>query len=119
MMALKTFLILSGAQRSRRTHHLVLIALIACLTFSPASADPIADFYAGKDVTLVVATPPGGPYDTHARLLARYLGAHIPGKPAIVVENMSGAAGMLAANYLYNRAPQDGTVLANLHNALV
>jgi tripartite-type tricarboxylate transporter receptor subunit TctC len=86
---------------------------------APASADAIADFYAGKDVTLVVATPPGGPYDTHARLLARYLGAHIPGKPAIVVENMSGAAGMLAANYLYNRAPQDGTVLANLHNALV
>lgn len=84
----------------------------------PACADAIADFYAGKQVTLVVATPPGGPYDNHARLLARHLGRHIPGNPVIVVENMSGATGMRAANYLYAVAPQDGTILANLHNML-
>ncbi|HUB97669.1 MAG TPA: tripartite tricarboxylate transporter substrate-binding protein [Stellaceae bacterium] len=98
---------------------LAILALCLVLWVFPAKADAIADFYRGKDVTLVVATPPGGPYDICARLLARHLGLHIPGDPSIVVENMGGAAGMLAANYLYNRAPQDGTVLGNLHNALV
>ncbi|HEY3920062.1 MAG TPA: hypothetical protein VGL83_19895 [Stellaceae bacterium] len=83
-----------------------------------ATADAIGDFYAGHDIRLIVATPPGGPYDINARLLARHLAEHIPGHPTIVVENMAGATGMRAANYLYNIAPQDGTVLANLHNML-
>ena len=94
--------------------------LLAWLAFAaPAAlADPVADFYAGKRLTLVVATPPGGPYDICARLLARHWGRHIPGSPAIVVQNMPGATGMLAADYLYNRAPQDGTIVGNLHNML-
>jgi tripartite-type tricarboxylate transporter receptor subunit TctC len=94
----------------------VLIAVLA-LAFG-ASADPIADFYKGRQMTLIVATPAGGPYDNVGRLLARYLPDHIPGNPSIAVENMPGATGMLAANYVYNRAPQDGTVLGNLHNSL-
>ena len=69
-------------------------------------------------MTLVVATPPGGPYDIYARLLARHLGEHIPGHPTILVENMSGATGMRAAQYLYAVAPQDGTVIGNLHNMI-
>ncbi len=97
----------------------VLIALAAIVGGAgPCRADDVADFYRGKQVTLVVATPPGGPYDINARLLAAHLGPHIPGHPAIVVENMPGATGMVAANYLANRAPQDGTVIANLHNLL-
>lgn len=96
---------------------LSLLVLIA-FGLRPALADAIADFYAGKQIRLIVATPPGGPYDISARLLARHLGAHIPGHPTIVVENLAGATGMLAANYLYSIAPQDGTVLANLHNML-
>ncbi len=95
-----------------------LLALALVIGTSSARADPVGDFYAGKTVSLVVATPPGGPYDDHARLLARHLGRHIPGDPAIVVENMSGATGMRAANYLYAVAPQDGTVIGNLHNML-
>lgn len=89
-----------------------------CLASGPAFADAVADFYAGKRITLVVATPPGGPYDICARLLARHLGRHIPGNPTIVVQNMAGATGMLAADYVYNKAPQDGTILGNLHNML-
>ena len=89
-----------------------------CLAGAPALADAVADFYAGKRITLVVATPPGGPYDICARLLARHLGRHIPGHPTIVVQNMAGATGMLAADYVYNKAPQDGTILGNLHNML-
>jgi tripartite-type tricarboxylate transporter receptor subunit TctC len=103
----------------RRLRGTVLVALAWLgLGVAAASADAVADFYAGKQVSLVVATPPGGPYDNHARLLARHLGRHIPGNPVIAVENMSGATGMRAANYLYAVAPQDGTVLGNLHNML-
>ncbi len=96
-----------------------LLTLLAGLGAAPsAEADAISDFYGSHTVRLIVATPAGGPYDNHARLLARHLSDHIPGHPTIVVENLAGATGMLAANYVYNIAPQDGTVLANLHNML-
>ena len=96
------------------------VATAACLAFAtPAAfADAVSDFYTGKVVTMIVATPPGGPYDDHARLLARHLGSHIPGKPAIIVQNMAGATGLIAARYVAVQAPQDGTVIANLHNML-
>ena len=105
----------------RGMHRCALAAVMLAalgLGAHPAAADAVADFYAGKSVTLVVATPPGGPYDNHALLLARHLGRHIPGNPTIVVENMAGATGLRAAQYVYGVAPQDGTVLANLHNML-
>jgi tripartite-type tricarboxylate transporter receptor subunit TctC len=96
-----------------------LLMLLAGSGLAPrAQADAISDFYGSHTVRLIVATPAGGPYDNHARLLARHLGDHIPGHPTIVVENLAGATGMLAANYVYNIGPQDGTVLANLHNML-
>jgi len=93
-----------------------LLAFLANL--GVARADAIGDFYGSHQVRLIVAVPPGGPYDISARLLARHLADHIPGHPTIVVENLSGATGMIAANYVYNIGPQDGTVLANLHNML-
>jgi tripartite-type tricarboxylate transporter receptor subunit TctC len=96
----------------------LVLGILLALAPRSATADAVGDFYAGKQVRLIVATPPGGPYDNHARLLARHLGAHIPGHPTIVVENLAGGTGLLAANYLYNIAPQDGTVLGNLHNML-
>ncbi len=73
------------------------------------AADPIADFYAGKSVQLVMGYAPGGGYDVYARALGRYMGRHIPGNPSIVVQNMPGAGSIKAANYLYNIAPKDGT----------
>lgn len=99
------------------------LAAFALLSFlvigvQQALAATVADFYAGKTVRLIVATPPGGPYDISARLLARHLGRHIPGNPTIVVENMAGATGVRAASYVFDKAPQDGTILANLHNML-
>jgi len=90
---------------------LVALALFAGLAVAPAAADPIADFYRGKTMSMIVATSPGGDYDLRARLLARHLGRHIPGEPTIVARNMPGAVGLQAANWLATQAPRDGTVL--------
>jgi tripartite-type tricarboxylate transporter receptor subunit TctC len=75
-------------------------------------------FYKGRVIRLVEAYTAGGGYDTYARLIARYLGRHLPGNPTIVVENMTGAGGLIAVNYLYNRAEPDGLTLANWNGAL-
>jgi tripartite-type tricarboxylate transporter receptor subunit TctC len=91
------------------------VAAAALSCFSPAClADPadVAKFYAGKQITLVIGTGAGGGYDAYARLVAQYMRPHIPGRPAIIVQNMPGAAGVTAAGYMYNVAPKDGTFLA-------
>jgi len=79
-----------------------------------AAADPAPaqDFYRGKTIDIIVATSPAGGYDQYARLLARHMGKHIPGNPNFVVQNMPGAGGIRAANYLFNVARKDGTVIA-------
>jgi tripartite-type tricarboxylate transporter receptor subunit TctC len=90
------------------------IALTAALGLAapaPARADPIADFYAGKTVQLIIGYAPGAGYDEYARLLGRHIGRHIPGRPTVVVQNMPGAGSIRAANYLYNVAPKDGTTI--------
>jgi tripartite-type tricarboxylate transporter receptor subunit TctC len=78
---------------------------------APAGAQDVADFYKGKTVTMVVGTPAGGGYDIYGRLLARHLGKHIPGNPTIIVQNRPGAGSVIATNYVYEVAPQDGTVI--------
>ena len=81
---------------------------------SPAASDPAAaddDFYKGKTINLYIGSGPGGGYDLFGRLVARHLGAHIPGSPTINPQNMPGAGSVKSANYIYNGAPQDGTVL--------
>jgi tripartite-type tricarboxylate transporter receptor subunit TctC len=85
--------------------------LLACLAALPAVADPVADFYTGKQVTMLIPTSAGGDVDERARLLTRYMGKYIPGHPTIVPRNMPGAVGLQAANWLYNVAPHDGTVI--------
>jgi len=87
------------------------VIALAGLAAGPALADPVADFYTGKQITIWVGYGAGGGYDTTSRLLARHYGAHIPGNPNVVVQNMPGAGSLLAANNLYNTAPRDGTVL--------
>jgi tripartite-type tricarboxylate transporter receptor subunit TctC len=71
----------------------------------------VEDFFRGKTVRLLVGFSAGGGYDSVARLLARHLPRHIPGAPNVVVENMPGASGLIAANYMFHQAPKDGTVL--------
>jgi tripartite-type tricarboxylate transporter receptor subunit TctC len=76
----------------------------------PARSDDISDFYAGRNVQLIIGYAPGGGYDDYARMLGRHIARHIPGNPTVVVQNMPGAGSLRAANYLYNIAPKDGSV---------
>jgi tripartite-type tricarboxylate transporter receptor subunit TctC len=91
----------------------VVAAILALsgVASSTAAADPIADFYRGKTISMIIATAPGGDYDLRARLVARHIGRHIPGNPAIVPRNMPGGVGIQAANFMANVAAQDGTSL--------
>ena len=82
---------------------------VACLTATPSAAQTVEEFYRGKSLTLVVGNGPGGGFDVFARLLARFIGHYVPGKPNVLVQNMPGAGSLVAANYLYNLAPKDGT----------
>src|SRR5262249_15388948 len=95
-------------------------ALIAAvLAGLAAHGDPVADFYAGKTLRILVGFSPGGGYDLYARTLARYLGKHIPGGPTVVVQNMPGAGSLKVVNWLYNAAPRDGTALATFARGIV
>src|SRR5581483_1869065 len=79
----------------------------------PAVAESVSDFYKDKQLRIIVGNSSGGDYDQGARLLAKYLGAHLPGRPTVIVQNMPGAATITAANYIYKQAPHDGTVLGS------
>jgi tripartite-type tricarboxylate transporter receptor subunit TctC len=89
---------------------LALAVLAAMGASAPAAAQ--GDFYRGKTIDLVISTGVGGGLDANARLVARHLGNHIPGTPAIVPKNMPGAGHIRAANYVYSQAPKDGTAIA-------
>ncbi|HWG04896.1 MAG TPA: tripartite tricarboxylate transporter substrate-binding protein [Beijerinckiaceae bacterium] len=101
------------------------LGIFACLLIAglaraaPADAQSAKDFYAGKQVRFVIASGAGGGFDVFGRLLARHLGDHIPGHPSVVIENMPGASGVVATNWLYNQAARDGTVLGATYNALL
>jgi tripartite-type tricarboxylate transporter receptor subunit TctC len=82
------------------------------VSWSCALADPIADFYRNNQVSIIVGYGPGGGYDLYARLVARHLGKHIPGEPAMIVQNLPGAGSLRAANYIYTTASKDGTAIA-------
>lgn len=98
----------------------IACAFTACVAFSgmQASADEVENFYKGRTVTINIGYSAGGGYDIYARVLARHLGDHIPGKPTVIPQNMPGAGSLKAVNYLYNIAPKDGTVLATFARGL-
>ena len=101
----------------------VLVVLFAAVSLAalPASAvraQSPADFYKGRTVELYVGYSVGGAYDLYARTIARHLGKHIPGNPAVIAQNMPGAGSLRAANYLVNVAPKDGTAIAHFSRGL-
>lgn len=100
-----------------------LLAMGAAAAFwlnAPAVAqDSVAQFYKGKQITIIVGTAAGGGYDTYARFLARHMGKHIPGNPGIIVSNMPGAGSNTAGAYISKVAPKDGTVIGSIFGGAV
>jgi len=103
----------------RRPYPLGLLGIALAAALAPVTAAAQSDFYAGKTITIIVGYSAGGGYDQYSRLLARYLGRHIPGHPNIVVQNMPGAASLTAVRYLANSAPKDGTAIVNYDPGLI
>jgi tripartite-type tricarboxylate transporter receptor subunit TctC len=91
------------------------VALVLALLHPAVAADA---FYKGKSVTFVIGSAAGGGYDTYSRFLASHIGRHIDGQPQVIPQNMPGAGSIRAANYLYNAARKDGTVIGMLDEAI-
>ena len=104
-------------RRLLRPARLLCATLLATNLAIAQAAEP--DFYAGKTLRVLVGFSAGGGYDLYARTLARYLDRYIPGRPAVVVQNMPGAGSLKVVNYLYNAAPRDGTVIATFARGIV
>ena len=94
----------------RRT--VLLLASLLLIPHAALAQDAVADFYRGRSISLIVASTAGGGYDTYGRLIGRYLSRYIPGSPAVVVTNMTGAGGAVATSHIFNIAARDGTVMA-------
>ncbi len=89
----------------------LVAVLFALFASAPAHADDVASFYAGKQIRFIVGSAAGGTYDLLARIVARHMGAHIPGNPSIIVQNQMTAGGIAMTNELYALGPKDGTVI--------
>jgi Tripartite tricarboxylate transporter family receptor len=93
------------------SRRLLLAAVAACVLLTAPRDTRAEDFYAGKTLTIICGYPPGGGVDAGARLIARHLPRFIPGNPGVVVQNMPGAGGLLAANHIYAKADRDGLTI--------
>jgi tripartite-type tricarboxylate transporter receptor subunit TctC len=96
-----------------------LAFLCIFLIAPPGNAQTVADFYAGRTITVYIGFSPGGAYDIYARQLARFMGSHLPGHPTLVPQNMAGAGGLALANFLYNIAAKDGTAIGTFSRGLL
>jgi len=99
------------ARRARWFGVALIAAVVALIAAVPAAADPVADFYRGQTISLVVGSNTGGGYDAYARPVSRHLGRFIPGEPNIVVKYMPAAGGLPAANSLYTTGSKDGLTI--------
>jgi hypothetical protein len=97
---------------------LLAIFILPLMVISALSAS-VDEFYKGKTIQFIVGGTAGGGYDTYTRLIARYFAQYVPGKPSTVVQNMPGAAMLIAANYTFNSAPRDGTVIGHWSGPLI
>jgi tripartite-type tricarboxylate transporter receptor subunit TctC len=86
-------------------------AILCCAASAPAELLAADDYYRGKQINMIVAFAPGTGFDAFGRLIASYMPKYIPGSPTIVVQNMPGAGGLIATNWLYNIAPKDGLTI--------
>ena len=118
-MKRRRFIILPGRAVAWPLAAMALIAINSVLIAAPAAAQTVADFYRGRQITLMVGSSPGGGYDAVARLVARHLGQHIPGNPNVIVEDTPGGGSITMTNRIYRVEPQDGTVLGLVQNPVL
>jgi hypothetical protein len=97
----------------------LLPIFISASLVTSALAASVEEFYRGKTIQFVVGGSAGGGYDTYTRLIARHFAQYVPGKPSTVVQNMPGAAMLIAANHIFNSAPRDGTVIGHWSGPLI
>jgi tripartite-type tricarboxylate transporter receptor subunit TctC len=103
-----------------RSWRLVLLtAVVALISVGGSRSGDAQSYYEGKTVRVIVGLAPGGGFDTYARVIARHLGRHIPGNPTVIVENMTGAGSLIAANHIYKVAKPDGLTVAKFNGALM
>jgi tripartite-type tricarboxylate transporter receptor subunit TctC len=95
---------------------LTLLVVLSCAGSGPVQAQ---SFYEGKTIRIIVGLAAGGGFDAYARLIARHMARHIPGKPTIIVENMTGAGSVIAANHLYRVARPDGLTVGHFLGSLI
>jgi tripartite-type tricarboxylate transporter receptor subunit TctC len=95
-----------------------LLVIAFLLGFAVTTAASAAEFYQGKTIRIVVGFSAGGGFDTYARAIARHMGKHLPGQPAVVVENMTGAGSLIAANHVYKVAKPDGLTIGHFIGGL-
>ena len=105
--------------RPGRATTVAFVALaLAAVNCGGAAAQSLEEFYSGRQIKFVVGSAGGGGYEFYSRLLGRYMSKYLPGNPTFVVQSMPGAAGMIAANYLYNIAPRDGSEMGMVGRAV-
>jgi tripartite-type tricarboxylate transporter receptor subunit TctC len=97
--------------RLSRLPNFALAVTLAAVAAAPSVAEPVADFYRGKQLKIYIRAAPGGNYDIYSRLIGRHLVRFLPGNPTVLPVNMPGGGGLVALNYVANVAPRDGTVL--------
>jgi tripartite-type tricarboxylate transporter receptor subunit TctC len=102
----------SPPSRGRAVVNIILALILLSAALWPArAADDVASFYRGKQIRFIVGSAPGGTYDLLARIVARHIGAHIPGNPLVIVQNQPTAGGIAMTNQLYALGPNDGTAI--------
>lgn len=99
----------------------VMGAAFTCVVTDPsiANAASVADFYKGARLNVVIGSGVGGGYDTYTRVFTRHIGRHIPGAPSVINKNMPGAGSLRATNYIYNKAPRDGSEIGAIYNTML
>lgn len=111
----------NGRLRHRRAGAGATVAALAAtlgLCATTAGAQSVEDFYKDKRIRVVIGYTTGGGYDSYARVLARFIGKHVPGQPDVIAQNMPGAGSLLATNWLANAAPRDGTVIGAINRGI-
>lgn len=98
---------------------IVAAAIAASFLVHGARADSVADFYKDKTIRIIIGAGMGGSYGAYGQLVARHLGRFLPGAPTVIVQSMPGAGGLVALNYLAQKAPRDGTTISVIHVTLV